>query len=253
MDYLFNIVKPILRIKKSVNKVILNCVVVDDSSDQRLSIVRLINSHPSLNLVAEYSNTIEAKIGLINSKVDLVFLDIEMPILNGFELLDELAVKPKIIFIANKTKYAFKAFEYDAVDYLKKPFLKERFFSAVHKAITIFKLKKADGFNNQNFIFVKSNLKKRKVFIDELKYVEALGDYIKVVTYHESLLVLSTMKSIAALLPQNRFLRIHKSYIINLEKVERYNSKAVEIENEFLPLSRNKKTELKKALSSNFD
>lgn len=252
IDYLLNIVQPILRIKNHVDKVILNCVIVDDSSLQRLSIVRLVQSHPSLNLVAEYNNAIEAKLGLLNNKVDLVFLDIEMPILTGFDLLDELSVKPQIIFITGKTKYAFKAFDYDAVDYLRKPITKERFLSAVHKAITNFKLKNDDGFDDQDFIFVKSNLKKRKVFLNELKYIEALGDYVKLVTDHESLVVLSTMKSFAALLPQDRFLRIHKSYIVNLERVERYNSKNVEIDKEFLPLSRNKKNALVEALSSSF-
>jgi DNA-binding LytR/AlgR family response regulator len=225
---------------------------VDDSSLQRLIIVRLVQSHPSLNLVAEYNNAIEAKMGLLNNKIDLVFLDIEMPILSGFDLLDDLNQKPQIIFITGKTKYAFKAFDYDAVDYLRKPITKERFLNAVHKAITNFKLKNDDGFDDEDFIFVKSNLKKRKVFLNELRYIEALGDYVKLVTDHESLVVLSTMKSFAALLPQDRFMRIHKSYIVNLEKVERYNSKSVEVEKEFLPLSRNKKADLVEALSSSF-
>ena len=236
-----------------MEKVILNCVIVDDSSLQRLSIVRLVQSHPSLNLVAEYNNAIEAKMGLLNNKIDLVFLDIEMPILSGFDLLDDLNQKPQIIFITGKTKYAFKAFDYDAVDYLRKPITKERFLNAVHKAITNFKLKNDEGFDDEDFIFVKSNLKKRKVFLNELRYIEALGDYVKLVTDHESLVVLSTMKSFAALLPQDRFMRIHKSYIVNLEKVERYNSKTVEVEKEFLPLSRNKKADLVEALSSSFN
>ncbi len=236
-----------------MEKVVLNCVIVDDSSLQRLSIVRLVQSHPSLNLVSEYNNAIEAKMGLLNNKIDLVFLDIEMPILSGFDLLDDLNQKPQIIFITGKTKYAFKAFDYDAVDYLRKPITKERFLNAVHKAITNYKLKNDEGFDDEDFIFVKSNLKKRKVFLNELKYIEALGDYVKLVTDHESLVVLSTMKSFAALLPQDRFMRIHKSYIVNLDRVERYNSKSVEIEKEFLPLSRNKKTALVEALSSSFN
>lgn len=236
-----------------MDKVVLNCVIVDDSSLQRLSIVRLVQSHPSLNLVAEYNNAIEAKMGLLNNNIDLVFLDIEMPILSGFDLLDDLQQKPQIIFITGKTKYAFKAFDYDAVDYLRKPITKERFLNAVHKAITNYKLKNDDGFDDEDFIFVKSNLKKRKVFLNELRYIEALGDYVKLITDHESLVVLSTMKSFAALLPQDRFMRIHKSYIVNLEKVERYNSKSVEVEKEFLPLSRNKKAELIEALSSSFN
>ena len=233
-----------------MDKSTLNCAIVDDSTLQRLSIVRLIDNHPSLNLVAEYNNAIEAKIGLTTTDIDLVFLDIEMPILSGFDLLDDLTLKPQIIFVTGKTKYAFKAFDYDAVDYLRKPISKERFLNAVHKAVSNFKMKNEEGFDDEDFIFVKSNLKKRKVFLNELKYIEALGDYVKLVTENDSLVVLSTMKAFEALLPEDRFLRIHKSYIVNLDKVERYNSKVIELENQQLPLSRNRKTQLVEALTA---
>ncbi len=233
-----------------MDKFTLKCVIVDDSTLQRLSIVRLIDNHPSLNLIAEYNNAIEAKIGLANQKVDLIFLDIEMPILSGFDLLDDLEEKPQVIFITGKTKYAFKAFDYDAVDYLRKPISKERFLNAVHKAITNFKLKHEEDFDEGEFIFVKSNLKKRKVFLNDLRYIEALGDYVKLVTEHDALVVLSTMKAFEALLPKDRFLRIHKSYIVNIEKVERYNSKVIELDNEQLPLSRNRKADLVELLAA---
>ena len=95
----------------ALEKTVLNCAIVDDSSLQRLSIVKLIQNHPSLNLVAEYNNAIEAKMGLLDTQIDLIFLDIEMPILSGFDLLDDLSVKPQIIFVTGKTKYAFKAFD----------------------------------------------------------------------------------------------------------------------------------------------
>jgi two-component system LytT family response regulator len=234
-----------------MEKTLLNCVVVDDSTLQRLSIVKLIENHQSLNLVAQYNNAIEAKEGIATSNIDLIFLDIEMPILSGFDLLDDLTAKPQIIFVTGKTKYAFKAFDYDAIDYLRKPISKERFLNAVHKAVTNYKLKNEDGFDEEDFIFVKSNLKKRKVFLNELRYIEALGDYVKMVTEHDSLVVLSTMKAFEALLPKDRFLRIHKSYIVNLDKVIRYNSKIIELEKEELPLSRNRKTDLVQALAAN--
>jgi two-component system LytT family response regulator len=234
-----------------MEKTILNCAVVDDSTLQRLSIVKLIENHQSLNLVAQYNNAIEAKEGIAISDIDLIFLDIEMPILSGFDLLDDLTAKPQIIFVTGKTKYAFKAFDYDAIDYLRKPISKERFLNAVHKAVTNYKLKNEEGFDEEDFIFVKSNLKKRKVFLNELRYIEALGDYVKMVTEHDSLVVLSTMKAFEALLPKDRFLRIHKSYIVNLDKVIRYNSKVIELEKEELPLSRNRKTDLVQALAAN--
>ena len=234
-----------------MEKTILNCAVVDDSTLQRLSIVKLIENHQSLNLVAQYNNAIEAKEGIATSDIDLIFLDIEMPILSGFDLLDDLTAKPQIIFVTGKTKYAFKAFDYDAIDYLRKPISKERFLNAVHKAVTNYKLKNEEFFDEEDFIFVKSNLKKRKVFLNELRYIEALGDYVKMVTEHDSLVVLSTMKAFEALLPKDRFLRIHKSYIVNLDKVIRYNSKVIELEKEELPLSRNRKTDLVQALAAN--
>lgn len=233
-----------------MNKPVLKCAIVDDSTLQRLSIVKLIQNHQSLKLVTEYNNAIEANSDLSESEVDLIFLDIEMPILSGFDFLDNLSSRPQIIFVTGKTKYAFKAFNYDAIDYLKKPISKERFFNAVYKAVSYFKMKNEEGFDDEDFIFVKSNLKKRKVFLSELKYVEALGDYIKIITENDSLVVLSTMKSFETVLPKERFLRIHKSYIVNLSKVLRYNSKFVEIKQQQLPLSRNRKPELVEALNN---
>ena len=233
-----------------MDKTILKCAVVDDSTLQRLSIVKLIQNHPSLTLVAQYTNAVEAKAGLLANEIDLAFLDIEMPVLSGFDLLDDLTHKPQIIFVTGKTKYAFKAFDYDAVDYLRKPIAKDRFLNAVHKAIVNHKLKNEEGFDDEDFIFVKSNLKKQKVFLSELRYIEALGDYVKMVTEHDSLVVLSTMKAFENLLPEGRFLRIHKSYIVNVEKVERYNSKQIELDNQQLPLSRNRKADLIEALAA---
>jgi len=234
-----------------VEETLLKCAVVDDSSLQRLSIVKLIKDHPNLKLVAEYNNAIETKNGLLDTEVDLIFLDIEMPILTGFELLDDLPNKPQIIFVTGKTKYAFKAFDYDAVDYIHKPVNRERFNNAVTKAINLYNLKhNGTLIEDENFIFVKSNLKNRKVFLNKLKYIEALGDYVKFVTEKDTFVVLATMKSFENQLPPEQFLRIHKSYIVNLEKVERYNSKNIEIDKQQIPLSRHKKSNLIEALSA---
>ncbi|MDT0647554.1 LytTR family DNA-binding domain-containing protein [Zunongwangia sp. F260] len=234
-----------------MEEILLKCAVVDDSSLQRLSIVKLIKDHPHLKLVAEYNNAIETKNGLLDNETDLIFLDIEMPILSGFELLDDLPNKPQIIFVTGKTKYAFKAFDYDAVDYIHKPVNKERFNNAVSKAINLFKLKHQNVTpEDEDFIFVKSNLKNRKVYLNSLKYIQALGDYVKFITEKDNFVVLATMKSFEKQLPSDRFLRIHKSYIVNLEKIERYNSKNIEIDKQKLPLSRHKKNNLVEALSA---
>lgn len=234
----------------SVEEILLKCAVVDDSSLQRLSLVKLIQDHPNLKLVAEYNNAIETKNGLLDTETDLIFLDIEMPVLSGFELLDDLPNKPQIIFVTGKTQYAFKAFDYDAVDYIHKPVTKERFNNAVSKAINLYKLKhQVSTPEDEEFIFVKSNLKNRKVFLNKLKYIQALGDYVKFVTEKENFIVLATMKSFEAQLPKDKFLRVHKSYIVNLDKIERYNSKTIEIDQQKLPLSRHKKSHLVEALS----
>ena len=228
----------------------LKCIVVDDSAIQRLAITKLVEDHPSLDLVAEYSSALETKKGLNTHKVDLIFLDIEMPILNGFQLLDVLNNTPEIIFVTGKTEHAFKAFNYNAVAYLKKPLDKGLFNTAIEKAIAQVKLKQNYTESDEDYIFIKSNLKKRKVYVNDIKWIEALGDYVKVVTQEQSYVVLSTMKAFEKELPEGRFLRIHKSYIVSLEKIDRFNSKNVEVGTIEIPLSRNKKSTLMEALSN---
>jgi len=229
--------------------IILKCFVVDDSSIQRLAIVKLIENHPNLKLAGEFSNAIETKAAIKDAGVDLIFLDVEMPILTGFDLLDDITEKPGVIFVTGQTKYAFKAFDYSAIDYLQKPIKKDRFLYAVERALLAYKMRTEMVEDKGDFIFVKSNLKKRKVYLKDLKFIQALGDYVKLITETESLVVLSTMKSFEKQLPSEDFLRIHKSYIVNLRRVEKFNSKAVELDSEVLPLSRNRKSDLVEALS----
>lgn len=232
-----------------MNNTSLNCYVIDDSSIQRLSIVKMIENHPNLNLIGEFSSSFDTKAAIRNEKVDLLFLNVEMPLLSGFDLLDDITENPGVIFISAETKYAFKAFEYAAIDYLQKPIEKERFIIAVERALLEHKLRTEMIEDRGEFIFVKSNLKKRKVYLKKLKYIQALGDYVKLITEDDSLVVLSTMKSFERELPTDEFLRIHKSYIVNLRKVEKFNSKVVELGAEVLPLSRNRKSQLIEALS----
>ena len=227
----------------------LNCVVVDDSSLQRIVITKLVNNHPNLQLVGDFSNAIEAKNCITVNSVDLVLLDIEMPVINGFDFIDGLKLKPQIIFITAKAEYALKAFDYDATDYLQKPLALERFNSSIKRALDLQQLKRENHEEEGEHIFIKSNLKKLKIFINKIKWIEAYGDYIKVVTEEDTNLVLSTMKAFEKDLPAGKFIRVHKSYIINIEKVERFNSKFAEIGTTKIPLSRNKKEGLIKALS----
>lgn len=232
-------------LKMKTNK--LRTIVVDDSSLQRMAVSKLISNHPDLELVAQYNNGMEAYKNVEQNQIDLIFLDVEMPILDGFEFIESLSNIPQIILITSKPDYALKAFEYDVTDYLLKPITKSRFDASVKKAL--FKNEKSTvNRADEAHIYVNSNLKKVKVVINEIKWIEGLGDYIKLVTDDNNILVLSTMKAFIEKLPQDKFLRIHKSYIVNLDKIEKFSSAQVEVDGQQIPLSRYKKLQLEEAL-----
>lgn len=226
----------------------LNCIVVDDSAIQRMTITKLVNESANLNLVGDFANALEAKNAINNNKVDLIFLDIEMPLINGFDLLDSLKTKPQIVFITSKADYAVKAFDYEATDFLQKPISKERFLKAVKKALELHQLRNEVPEDLGEAIIIKSNLKKIKIYTSKIKWIEAFGDYIKVITDEDSHLVLSTMKAFEKELPEGKFIRVHKSYIVNLERVEKFNSKFAEIGKTKIPISRNKKEVISEAI-----
>ena len=228
----------------------LNCIVVDDSAIQRMTITKLVNESTNLNLVGDFANALEAKNAINNNAVDLIFLDIEMPLINGFDLLDGLKTKPQIVFITSKADYAVKAFDYEATDFLQKPISKERFLKAVKKALELHQLRNEVPEDHGEAIIIKSNLKKLKIYTSKIKWVEAFGDYIKVITDEDSHLVLSTMKAFEKELPEGKFARVHKSYIVNLERVEKFNSKFAEIGKTKIPISRNKKEVISEAIGN---
>ena len=228
----------------------LNCVIIDDNPAQRLSTLKLINEHPSLNLIGEFNTALDSKRFLLTTEVDLIIMDVSFPVLDGFDLLDIYtnAKNPYVIIVSEDKSQAFKAFEYGVMDFLSKPATKSRFNEAISRVILHSKMSLNFKDFDSEHIFVKSNLKKRKIYINEIKWIEALGDYVKLITKDKSFVILSTMKAFENELPKGLFLRIHKSYIINLKKIDRYDSKCVEIEKMKLPLSRTRKSELSKAL-----
>ena len=229
----------------------LNCIVVDDSSLQRNIITKLVEKHPNLHLIGDFSNAIEAKAYMNLHNVDLVFLDIEMPVINGFDFVDGLQIKPQIIFITAKADYAIKAFDYNATDYLQKPLAVNRFNTSIKRAMNLYLLKSESPAEYIEHIFIKCNLKKLKIFTAKIKWIEAFGDYVRVITEDDSNLVLSTMKSFENELSKDKFLRVHKSYIINIDKVKSINGRFAEIGITKIPLSRQKKENLVKALAFN--
>ena len=240
-----------------MNNLSLQCVIIDDSPTQRLSIANMVQSHPNLNLIKTYPNAILAKQDLIATKIDLVFLDIEMPIISGFDFLEELkamkniAQKPQIILIAGKAEHALKAFDYSVTDYLQKPLKKQRFDLAINRAVRTHKEKHGSS-KVQPYIIVNSNLQKVKVNLEDIQWIEALGDYIKIITTNTYFLVLSTMKSFITKLPADKFIRVHKSYIVSIDKIDKFSTNNVEICGTQIPLSRSKKNTLEEVLENQF-
>lgn len=226
---------------------ILKTIVIDDSRLQRTAVAELIRNHQNLELIADYKNGIEARIAMEKEPIDLVFLDIEMPIISGFDFIESLKDCPKIILITGKADYAMQAFDYDVTDYLLKPITLARFNTSVKKALANFNDTEAEISEDQ-YIYVNSKLKKIKVNLDEIKWIEGVGDYIKIVSNDAGIMVLMTMKSLLEQLPEEKYMRVHKSYIVNLEKVENFNGSHVEVGGQRIPLSRNKKILLEEAL-----
>jgi len=228
----------------------LNCFIVDDNSLHRFALLTLVDSHPNLNLVGHTSSLNEAKKALEAKNIDLVFLSVEMPIINGFDFWDTISNKPLVIFISLSKDNAAQAFDQNAIDYLSKPLTEKRLDQAVDKALQMYVVLHQREKQLPAFIYVKSNSKKSKVYLEEIKYIEALGDYVKIITKTGSFIVLSTMKGMENRLPQKQFMRIHKSYIVNLNLVDRYHGSQVEIDKVSIPLSRNKRNELDDSLSA---
>lgn len=219
-------------------------LVVENSKVQCNIIARLVRNHDHLNLVATSSNAIDANRIIKNHKIDLILLDIEMPFIDGFSLMESMDQKIEVIIISGNSDYALKAFDYDVTDFLLKPLKYDRFNNAILKVLKKQSYKGNIIEEDVEFLIVRSNMKKKSINIKEIKWVEALGDYIKIITDKEKVTALSTMKSISDKLPNDRFLRIHRSYIVNLNKVEKFSCTTVEIDEHQIPMSRKQKPKL---------
>ncbi len=227
----------------------LNTIIIEDSETQRTIIAKLVKGHPNLNLIGDYRNGILALNSIRKNQVDLILLDIELPMVSGFEFLESLEKPPLIILISAKADYALRAFDYDITDYLQKPVERARFNIAIDRALTK-KINIASINDKEEFIDVTVNLQKKKVYLYSIKWIQAFGDYIKLVTSEGNFLVLSTMKAFLNKLPENQFVRIHKSFIVNVNKVDNWSANKVEVEGTKLPMSRSRKDELEKILTT---
>lgn len=224
----------------------LNCIIVDDEPLSQDVIIDFVNASPELKLVAVCSNAIEAGEHLKQYKIDIVFLDINMPKLSGISFVKSLKTPPAVVFITAYPEYAIDGFEVDAVDYLLKPVSFERFRTAINRLLERF----SENINSENrqHLMVRANKKNYRINFDELLYLEAQGDYVRFVTTEKSLMVHGTLKEFIAQLPANLFGRIHKSYVISLSKVIYTEGNQVKIGEYKLPVSLSYKDELLKKL-----
>jgi len=198
----------------------MNCIIIDDDKMSRMIVEKFIEKTEFLNLIKSFENAIEA-ISLLNSEVepiDLIFLDVEMPEMNGIEFLQSLRNLPQIIIISGKEKYALEAFEYDVTDYILKPPSQVRLFKAVDKAYNRYR----EMLNRQEVnegIFIKSSSTLIRVQYDEIYWVEALENYVVINTFDKKHTIHFTMKAIDNKLPPNKFIRVHRSFIVNINKI----------------------------------
>jgi len=195
----------------------LNCLIVDDEPLSQDVIVDFVNACPELNLVAVCNDALEAGSYLKKDKIDILFLDINMPKLSGIGFAKSLKVPPSIVFITAYPEYAVDGFEIDAVDYLLKPVSFERFRTTVNRLLERFS--ENDEPKNRTHLMVRANKKNYRIVFDKLLYLEAQGDYVRFVTTEESLMVHGTLKDYITQIPNNRFMQIHKSYVISLSKI----------------------------------
>ncbi len=221
----------------------LRCCIVDDDPVSREVLRKCIADDARLKLVGTYHNATEAKMGLIKKEIDLVFLDVEMPDMTGFELLDSYKDVPQVVMVTSEKKYAFEAFEYDITDFLSKPVNGERFRKAVERVRFYSENLKTDE-KEAHHIVIKSNGVLVRMNAREVDYIEAMGDYIKMVVGDQQHIVHSTMKAFIAELPDS-FLRVHKSYIVNLDKVLEMDDAFLIGEHFNLPVSRSYKKDVK--------
>lgn len=193
-----------------------------------------------LNLVKKCQNAIEAMQILEENQIDLLFLDINMPDVNGIQFLKSIMTKPAVIFTTGYKEYALDGFENDVVDFLLKPFDFERFLKAVNKANNLISKtlrQPAIRIKPQQFIFVKADYKLVKINVEDILFVEGLKDYIKIFTKQKLILTLMSMTSIEEKLPSDEFFRVHRSYIISISKIDSVSRHRVIIGEKFIPIS----------------
>jgi len=218
---------------------IINCIAVDDEPLALDIIKDYIAQVPFLKLLKTFKDGISAIEFLAANNVDLIFLDIEMGGLSGTQLLKTLHKKPKVIMTTAYRNYAFDAFELDVTDYLLKPFTFERFLKAVEKVFNSLKNEQKSTnhvSSEKEYFFVRSNYKMQKVNFEDILYIEGLSEYIIIKTKSSNIITLQSFKNIEQMLPQSKFIRVHKSYLIAINKIDCIEGQNIKIANKEIPI-----------------
>lgn len=228
----------------------MNCLVVDDNDLARLTLKKLLSLDPALVMVDECPTADMAYQTIQNKEIDLLFLDIEMPGMNGLELAKSLAENSTmIVFTTSKRDYAVEAFDLNVVDFIIKPVAPARFLQAVKKAKGIHKLRnQADSDKVQEFIFIRDSNTVKRIRLADILFLEAQGDYVKVVAEGNIYQIHSSLKSVEDKIPKSIFLRVHRSFIINLSKVDTVEGNTLIIDKKFVPVSDAYKATLNKRM-----
>ncbi len=198
----------------------MNCIIVDDEEMSRAALSHLVQQVDFLNLLKVCSGPLEAMEVLKKEKVDLVFLDIEMPDMSGMDMLRTLEDRPQVILTTSHKEYALDAFEYNVVDFLVKPLALPRFLKAVNKAKELFDNSRSEvATAGKDYFFIKNNSVMTKVMIRDILWIEALGDYITINTASKKYVLHLTLKAIGERLPADKFVRVHRSYIVTVDNI----------------------------------
>lgn len=226
----------------------MNCIIIEDDEAARLVLRHLISQVDFLNLQAEYSSALEALNANVQ-EVDLIFLDIEMPGMNGIEYLNSLQNAPQVIVTTSKSEYAIDAFELQVTDYLVKPFTQARFYKAVAKAKELSEQVGSRAEALPDHIYVKSDSKLIKMDLSKVLYIEALADYVFFHLPDERIIVHSTMKNLEARLAKHNYCRVHRSFIVNLDRIQLIEDLNIKINNRHIPIGASYKESFMKRLN----
>jgi len=224
------------------------CLIVEDEPISQEILEAYIQDCPQLVLKGICKDAIEANTILLNQKIDLLFLDINMPKLNGIEWLKSLDELPEVIFTTAYPEYAVEGFDLNALDYLLKPFSFNRFLKAVNKFTSLQKNVENSDPISSSTITVKSNKKTYLIKTSDLNFIESDGDYLKLYRDEDCIVIHETLKAFQSKLPQNNFLRIHRSYIINTDKIDYLEGNQVCIHKRMIPVASSYREGLKELL-----